>query len=418
MGLFTHLFVPSKDRFAEYVRRALAKQSPTVEWSYDSGEFALKGPHKTTFFLANIYDEYGQARIGARQALFEKYLASCVAKDRPLPETWSDAKDHILPVLRSRWTYERLKLTHPEGAAQALHLVSDRLVLDLAFDTEDAIRGIGAEQLAVWGLNADEARAVAEDNLRRRSTEPLKQPVPGVGFYASTWADNYDATRMILQDFLHRHEVYGDPVVMVPHRDLLLLAGDRDADALAAMARAAQTQQDEPRALCFEAYRRVDDTWQPFAVETAHPALSSFRDLRMEELARYYADQKNLMDAANTNNGVDLFVASHKLASKDGSDEVFSFATWTRGADSLLPEADRVILFDGEARHLIVPWDAVREHCAELMEVVDVWPRRFRVRSFPSEEKIETLAQLTADSRQLPGDRASGLPATASLRGE
>ena len=36
------------------------------------------------------------------------------------------------------------------------------------------------------------------------------------GVWVSPWRDNYDASRLVLHDFLRSHEVKGDPVAVVP----------------------------------------------------------------------------------------------------------------------------------------------------------------------------------------------------------
>jgi hypothetical protein len=339
------------------------------------------------------YEEYRRAPIGERKAILERFIAAVGAAKDPLPASWASAKERVLPVLRARWTYEYLRLTRASVKLTAARLVTDLLMADIAFDSDNAISTVTSEQLAVWGVDAAQAHQQAEDNLRLRSTAGLRRLLPGL--YSSGWGDSYGAARMLLPELFYRVEIRGSPVVMVPNRDLLLVAGHEDPEALKAMADAAKKAHDEPRPLCFAAWLRTDDGWEPYAVEESFPDLQAFRELRLTEMAQYYAEQKREIDRRHERERTDIFVAEASLATEKHGKRLFSYAVWSQGVDTLLPEAEFVIFYgemNGKSRTLLpVPWPVATERCVSLLEPTDDWPPRWRARRFPDPTLLAEL---------------------------
>jgi hypothetical protein len=104
------------------------------------------------------------------------------------------------------------------------------MAVALVHDGPETMRYISPELLASWGISFDTALTHALENLRRRSSEPLEMLAPGT--CGSTWRDNYDTSRMLLDEVVRRCPVRGEPVVLLPHRDLLLITGSRDEEGL------------------------------------------------------------------------------------------------------------------------------------------------------------------------------------------
>jgi hypothetical protein len=66
---------------------------------------------------------------------------------------------------------------------------------------------------------------------------------------------------------------------------------------------------------------------------------------------------------------------------------------WTEGVLTLLPQADVVIFVRADSSVAgSVPWERVREVAGDLMEPLDMYPKRFRVERFPSPEQLAALA--------------------------
>jgi hypothetical protein len=90
-----------------------------------------------------------------------------------------------------------------------------------------------------------------------------------------------------------------------------------------------------------------------------------------------------------------VFVANYLLyGTKDDAGEMFSAATWTAGIESLLPQADRVVLVrpeTGETR--IVSWQQIAPLVGSLLEEEPMYPVRYRTRGFPDPGQFSSFAR-------------------------
>ncbi len=116
--------------------------------------------------------------------------------------------------------------------------------------------------------------------------------------------------------------------------------------------------------------------------------------MRARYLQGEYAEQKALMEKLHEVQGEYApFVASYSVLQKKDSEEILSYAVWGEGVDTLLPEADRVVFMKApDINEGFVPWSRVREVMgSEMEEVPDLYPKRFRVREYPSPEQVEEM---------------------------
>jgi hypothetical protein len=134
---------------------------------------------------------------------------------------------------------------------------------------------IQGHHLTTWGVGFEEAMRVALDNLRQISGPDLEPIAPGV--WRSPWRDNYDASRLLLTDLIESHGVEGDPVLMVPNRDTLLLTGSDDVAGLAVMAAAAGEATEHPRPIHAIPVRLEFGSWSPFLPPEGHPSHQDFK---------------------------------------------------------------------------------------------------------------------------------------------
>jgi hypothetical protein len=81
-----------------------------------------------------------------------------------------------------------------------------------------------------------------------------------------------------------------------------------------------------------------------------------------------------------------------------GEDEndVFSFAVWTEGIETLLPRTERVMFFRPGAVNPIAaaaPWHKMEKIVGHLLTDTDLYPRRYLVSEFPSDEELTQLGK-------------------------
>jgi hypothetical protein len=138
----------------------------------------------------------------------------------------------------------------------------------------------------------------------------------------------------------------------------------------------------------------VDGEWVDWHPPVNHVLYPKFQEMRARYLQGEYFEQKTLMEKLHEVQGEYApFVASYSVLQKKDSEEILSYAVWGEGVDTLLPEADRVVFMQAPDKNVgFVPWSRVREVMgAEMEEVPDLYPKRFRVREYPTPEQIEEM---------------------------
>jgi hypothetical protein len=391
---------PSKDKFASMVANALRNAGIQGEPHYNSEKFAivvnLTDGTVFTANLHNIYIDFGQASKDQREAELKKYATGIVAMQMALPADYQVAKRNLLPLVRSAID-EIDKLLHAEAVeSKESILVSKTLIPDIVvqvgFDSEYSIRRIEPGQLKDWGVTFEQALADAIDNLRDRTTDEWGKI--GSGAFIGQWADHYDTSRVLLLDCLYRLPLVGEPVVLLPTRETLLVTGANDIEGQAALvATAEEALQQQPRRISMSMLRYDGKAWQLFMPEGA--AGERLRALQQESLAQDYEHQKAVMEELHKKTGDDVYVATYSRFRKKNSEKITSYATWTNGVDTLLPVTDIIIFVnpgatqDAPVETAGIPWDMAITSVAALMERTDHMPPRWRVRAFPDADLFD-----------------------------
>jgi hypothetical protein len=300
--------------------------------------------------------------------------------------------DALLPGLRSWWSFagealtDRIFGTEAPGAPAVSHIGSDLGVALMADGTGGASAVSGA-QLQASGLAPEAALSAALDNLRARSAPAFESLKPGLFF--SRWCDGYDASRLLLPDLVAALPVKGDPVVLAPTRNALLVAGADDRSALLALADAgAETLSTTDQPLSARPLRLRDGTWTDLALDAEE--LAPFCDLLRGQWTREYAEQKQLLDQLHAQNGDDIIVADYAPMQNRHTGKPFCMTFWVDGFVNLLPRADSVVL-KSAAEVMVVPWRAATAVVAHRLAPTDDHPVRYRADAFPSADELGQL---------------------------
>ena len=142
-------------------------------------------------------------------------------------------------------------------------------------------------------------------------------------------------------------EIGIQPVAVVPSRDMMLIADERDnAAVLWVLEEGMKIFADHPRWLSPVPYEADEDgdivPWRP---EQGHPAFAAVR-LAERTLETYeYREQKNRLEKLFRQAGEDLLVGDYDVDFKAPR----SVTTWPQANDALLPYADEII-FPAEVR--------------------------------------------------------------------
>jgi hypothetical protein len=384
------------DAFAQKALEALRAAGAKGELRYEPEHFRILIPEAPdqpakTVHLTNFHADYRAAPPERRPEVHQ--LLTRILNPPKAPTTYAQARPHLLPVIRPRSYFELLGLADTGHASQAPFAVwrplGEVFAVALVHDAPDTMQYLGPDQLSQWGVSTDKAFADAMDNLRRQSQEPLVTLAPGL--CTATWEDSYASSRVLLEEVIRRCKVRGEPVVLLPNRDVLLLTGSEDEQGLLEAAQRAQAALESPRPMDGRALRRSPKGWLPFLPPRSSKAWAAFRKLHVLSLAREYEDQRqHLMSAQEP----DAFIASFKLyENKQG--HAFSMGIWVKDLETLLPKVDLISFIadpepgPGTRPVATVRWELVERDAGKLLSPVPgLYPVRYRLQGFPSAEQL------------------------------
>lgn len=407
MGWMDWLFgPPSEAKFAQLFTDALRSAGETREIQFNAEQFQLaisqEGEGGGIINLRNFYNEFCGLSPADRKKYLPQTVQALLAPQEELPEDFEEVKSHLRPKIWARAGIEHTNLqARIRGGAKGIDMpqfeVGSHLLASIVYDLPRSVRSISPEELVGWGTSYYEALEIARQNLIEVGFEYAKI---GDGLYISSVSDSYDASRVLLTDFIRTLEVQGDHIAMVPSRDMLIVAGSDDDEALEAMITLAEQAVENPRPLCHSPLRLVGDEWVDWLPSRGHQLFDRFRLLELKYLFHEYSQQKDLLDKLYAQQNIERFVASFSAASPaDDENNVFSYAVWSAGLEALLPQAERVLFFrqgPPEKEPQLVaaaPWHKVEKVVGHLMSEVDLYPKRFLVKEFPSDAELAKLGR-------------------------
>ena len=397
MGLFDKFFgPPSKDKFAQMVIDAICKAGETGSIVFDPGDFCLRKENRQVTSLANAYIEYCAADQQERKNVLKRWVRGWFLLDKEVPKEFEDIRPDLYPSVQSRAYYElmslRTKVEHDRIQEWPHVIVGEHLAVGLIHDMKDGLRLIRDDELDTWGVTLYEALEVAVDNLKQRPTRVIG-PETGEGLYTPVSDDNHDASRLLMLDMIRDFRVKGDPIAMIPTRDMLLVAGSEDCDALSRMLNLARNERDnEHHVISTVAVWLHGDAWDAWLPERDHPLHDEFKLLQVQQLSGDYRVQKELLDKLHQKDGTDIFVATYNGVRNEATGRVHTYSVWGGGITSWLPRTDIIALmrtdFDRPRRH---EWNRVADIAGDLLQPLNLYPPRFLVDGFPTAEQIVAM---------------------------
>ena len=380
---------PTQDEFAQSLTDGIRKAGANADIVYDRERFCLSegGKDGTVLFLANAYNEYCSASESMRPKVFQKYVRSWFIGAITLPDSFDDLHPDVLPIVRARSYFDLNRTNVGKGTVLPHQVLGEHLGVGLVYDLPQAMRSITQENLDGWGVGFYEAMEAARHNLTQLE-HAFIGPTQGEGVYLSTVRDGYDSSRLILLDLIRRLRVAGDFVAMVPNPDTLIVTGSEDMDGLTGMLALAKDALKQPRIISGIVVRLDGEDWVPWLPDPSHALFNEFRGLQLHSLGRDYAEQKENLDGTTDK---DTFVASFAIVQHPETQHLMTYCVWPKGTLALLPITDTIAFMQEEQRPLMAEWDRAVEIVGHLMEPLDIYPQRFRVSEFPTEEQLAAM---------------------------
>lgn len=404
MGWFDWLFgPPTEAKFAQLFMSALKNAGEGRNLRFDPAQFQVligdDDDQGGIINLRNFYEEFCKLSPADRKRFLPEIVEAILAPREELPSDFNEVRGHLRPKIWARAGIEHTNLQArirggQKGIDMPQYEVGSHLLASIVYDLPRSVRSISSEELEEWGTSYYEALEIATQNLIEADFSYAKV---GDGLYVSATGDSYDASRILLTEFIKSLEVRGDTIAMVPNRDMLIIGGSDDDEALATMLALAEQAVENPRPLASTPLKLVGDQWVDWMPSRGHPLFDGFRMLELKYLYQEYAQQKEMLDKLYEQQSIDRFVASFSAASEQDGDNVFSYSVWSEGIESLLPQTERVMFFRsrGEENEIVAsaPWHKVQKVVGHLMSDVDLYPKRYLVTEFPSDEELAQLGK-------------------------
>lgn len=392
----------TEDEFAQKFIKAAREAGYSDDLQYSPDEFRISHGDSGYFNLHNAFRDYQNADKPKKPEVLNGYVATLLRYKKNAPQTFEQIRPLLRPVIRNLAMLEEVRLHHVRNEGwQAPYLsmfkpLGKDCVTLLAVDHPESTSTLTKGPEEQWGLTLDEALSIALDNLREATADAFEEIAPGL--YVGRWNDGYDTSRVLLPDVLQRAPIKGQPVFMIPTRDVLLVTGDKDDQGISHMVETCFKAMESGRVVSSQMYTYQDQSIIAFTPrdDVLEARLASLEHMLLEG---NYTTQKELLDKISEEQNEDVFVATYLLYKLTGSnDQTFSMCTWTKSVDTLLPKTDRVALVDlqddGTTNAQVFEWDEVASRLGELMKPESVYPPRYRTLGFPTAEQLSELTPL------------------------
>ncbi|HEY1603529.1 MAG TPA: hypothetical protein VGG64_28270 [Pirellulales bacterium] len=355
-------------------------------------EFTEKGKPAGVLNVVNLFGEYLRIAKAERATWLKKNCVGLLNR-MEVPEDFEDAKPDLLPTIRPRAMLDVLRLDQEiAGSTEPTELaalpLSEHLVVCLAYDLPNTMQLVNNKALRQWGASAYEAGEIARHNLEARPFNLIRTTS---NLYVFECGDAYDSSRMLMLDKVRDLEFQGKTIAIPITRNCLMVTGSEELDGLGQMAEQAESMKEDPRPLCSIPHMLDGDEWHAWQPPADHPHYAKFRTLELRCLFGEYAEQKQQLEKLHEKTGLDVFVATFSVIDKSG--RLLSWCVWSKGIVSWLPKTDFVGLYDPDVKaHRFARWDRMIEVASSLMKPLDLYPPRWAVDDFPSEEQFGQMA--------------------------
>lgn len=396
-AMFPFLERFARDRFAKMLQRRIAAAGGPTDFKYDREKFVLTGSNGTAF-LGNVYAQWRQEGSAHKQRLVDNFVATFSTTTNAVDLSWTEVQGKLTAAVRERamlaamdgpgWGLGIAAKPEKRPAQEPLSTWFSRTVL---VDYPTHVVTVNQEHLADWGITFEEAFKIGLERLRSATVAKFDHVD---GYYVGTWKDDYDASRILLPAIFEDLPLDGAPIVCLPNRLTLLVAGENQFDAVNAMLAKAEevvrtiAKPQNPGPLVVREGKVLD-----FEVAKDSPMFNAVERARKFAALHTYQDQKTNLDRFYKETGKNFVVARYKLHElKSGGYE--SHCIWTKDVPTLLPVADYVVFVVGDGRDpktakivAKVAWNDVVGKLGALLLDTQMFPARYYVSQFPTQEQ-------------------------------
>jgi hypothetical protein len=395
MGILD-LFLGSKDeRIAKRVISEFRAQGETRPMTFVAKDLQIVthgvgGRQEGVLFLVQLKRQLETSPADAHATIYQQFVAGQREAQLAPPTHYADARPTLRVALRDTAFRERtqlLKITSEAGLRAKPVLcrpfagdVAMYVVLDRALGLDYVTEGMVEE----WEVSSDQVFEAAVANTRRMTfTTESAGPLLFI-----KGPDAYNVSCMVCEDEIRKLPVGGLPVAAPASRDSLSIAGSEDLRSLELLAQIFEnelgsgTRHVSGRPLVLTA-----TGWQAF--EPPESLRERFLNIARQYDVFFWSDYKQMLEKHLASRDEDIFVASLSMFQNKTDNSAFTAVVWSTGIDTILPPAERVGFYDEENEATrFAEWADVLRVMGPVMEEMHGPPKRFRVRTFPTEQQF------------------------------
>lgn len=312
-----------------------------------------------------------------------------------VPADYVAASPSLVPVIRERWQVAPA-ITSPAGLPHVV--VGEHLALVAASKVSRGLVAIDHDMLAAWGVSFGEVVRQAIANIGSPGATIERLSGSGRAYRVS---GGPGAVAAMLHDpgLLADVAVNGAPLVMPAHPECLYVTGDQDTAGQRAVLRAAEESVGRQDCLVGHGLRLEEGGWSPWLPARSHYLYVGYQTLATHAAwRRYEAQNKALIEGRyDTHPPGECFVSSLMPIRDPATGAPQSAATWSKGVRCLLPLTDVIAFVEPQLSNNkaliygIVPWDTVAMVMGDMLEPQGLYPERYLVKGFPSDEQMAEM---------------------------
>ncbi|MFO8082309.1 MAG: hypothetical protein R6V07_18665 [Armatimonadota bacterium] len=398
MGLWDWLLGRiTPDKFAAMMIDAMRQAGLEDSIEYNEDSFSLRVGESRRINLANAYREYREAPSNVRHQVVEHYAFGVFVSPRELtPDDFSDAAPNLRPVVRGRMYPEYVRMQaeidDDPWVETPSRVIGEHFVEMLAWDMPNRIVYLPESRLDAWGVSVEEAFDVAHENIR--AIGGAFEGTTG-HIYVGAWDDSYAASRIVTPQMIRKLQVQGKPVVALPNAEFLIVAGTDDDEALLHMGKMISEAEREPKFESGLVLSLEDEGWRPFLPSEDSDAYELLYRHRVASMWRDYDEQQRLLEEVYAKRGLDIHVATFAAHEDRLTHRLSTVTIWTEGLVALLPRAQNVAFMGGDPDDPTMlgaaSWQRVVDVAGDRIRETDLWPERWRVESFPTQQQLDAM---------------------------
>jgi hypothetical protein len=418
--------IPSREEFAALIANAIVQSGEKRPLRHDPDLFGISRRDEPSIPQLSLDSAYSAFRCGdhaGRDTLVRNAVRAWHRSDQGLPADFEDAAHDLLPVVNSYAVLEFTKFQDADSARlrsgsrpASTHpgkRIAEHLFASVAYDMPESLRTLTGEDFEQWGVDFDIAMQRAMENLRTLGHEFVRLRAPAAAYRLNV-ADVYCSSRLLLPEIFQGLGLRGSPVVMVPGKDALFVAGAQDDEALEAMLQCVKGNRFHRRVGDY-AYRLGSRGWAPWLPAPSHRLHAPFREVAMHTERNLCEFQKNHLYKGKDafTDGPNGFALVGALMVSGDRDPLHprTICVWTKDCTALLPKADYVAfveLHHGEQSVAAIreyPWPVVAEVLGGMLRPQGMYPERYRTEGFPTDAQFAAVEVAAQRAKRKQRDR-------------